>query len=380
MTASDQSNQKQDVELKRTPLHAFHGEHGARFVNFEGWEMPVQYRGILEEHRAVREAAGMFDVSHMGEFMVAGPQAEAFLNFVLTNDISRMEEERAQYNLMCYPNGGVVDDLIVYRRSAEAFLLCVNASNTAKDFEWLEGHVGDFDCTLQDISDHYALIALQGPESEAILNPLTRAILERLKLFATEETSVAGCDVIISRTGYTGEPGFEMFTPSPNADRLARGILEAGESRGLRLVGLGARDSLRLEAGYPLYGHELSETISPLQAGLGWAVKLKKKTDFIGKEALEREKTEGVPRKVVHFRTGARRILRQDTPVLNGEREVGRVLSGTLSPMLNEAIGTALVETGALKEGTLHADLRGRSFPLQLVKPPFYTSQQKNHE
>ncbi len=377
MSESNQTTGERTPQLKRTPLHALHREQGARFVDFEGWEMPVQCRGILEEHRAVREAAGLFDVSHMGEFIVAGPQAEAFLNLMLTNNISRMSEERAQYNLMCYPDGGVVDDLIVYRRSEEAFLLCVNAANTAKDFEWLERHVNSYDCTLQNVSDKYALLALQGPRADEILKPLTRAVIEHLEAFATEETSVAGRDVILSRTGYTGEPGFELFTPWGDAEPLAKAILEAGSALGLQLIGLGARDSLRLEAGDPLYGHELSREITPLQAGLGWAVKLKKEADFIGKETLRREKSDGLKRKVVHFRTGTRRILREGTPVVADGREAGRVLSGTLSPMLNEAIGSALVDSDAVEQGNLHADLRGKSFPLQLVKPPFYTSRQR---
>ncbi len=360
--------------LKTTPLNAFHREQGARMVDFAGWDMPVQYTGILEEHRAVRESAGLFDVSHMGEFTVAGPGAAGFLDSVLTNDISKISEGRAQYNLMCRPDGGVVDDLIVYRTGPEAFLLCVNASNATKDFAWLEGHVGDHDCSLRDDSSRYGLLALQGPAAETILKPLTRAVLDHLPSFGLEESSVAGWDVIISRTGYTGEPGFELFTPWNNTEPLARALCEAGADHGPRLAGLGARDSLRLEAGFPLYGHELSEEITPIQAGLGWAVKVKKKTDFIGRDALRREKESGPARRVVFFRTGNRRILRQGTPLLAAGREAGQVLSGTLSPMLNEAIGSALIESAAAEAGELSAELRGKSFPLQLVKPPFYTS------
>ncbi len=374
MAATRENNSDSRSLLRRTPLYGLHAELGARFVEFGGWEMPVQYRGILEEHRAVREAAGLFDVSHMGEFVVAGRDAGAFLNYVLTNDVSRIEPDRAQYNLMCRPDGGVVDDLLVYRRGDGAFLLCVNAANTATDFEWLREHAGGFDGTLRDVSDHYALLALQGPKAEEILKPLTRGILGHLRPFSTEETSIAGWDVLLSRTGYTGEDGFELFTPAANAESLARAVLEAGKGEGLQPAGLGARDSLRLEAGYPLYGHELSPGITPLQAGLGWAVRFRGKGDFIGRDALEREKREGPARRVVFFRTGNRRILRQGASVFAGEREVGRVLSGTLSPMLNEAIGSALVDAGVCAEAELRAELRGRSFPLHLVKPPLYTS------
>ena len=378
MSEQNQDSSEKSTDLEKTPLNAFHREQGARMVDFAGWEMPVQYGGILEEHRAVRETAGLFDVSHMGEFTVAGPQAAAFLDSVLTNDISRIKEGRAQYNLMCYPEGGVVDDLIVYRTGPDGFLLCVNASNCEKDFVWLQQHAGDFDCSLRDDSRRYGLLALQGPKAEAILKPLTRAMLGHLPSFALEETSVAGWDVTISRTGYTGEPGFELFTPWSNTEPLARALLEAGESVGLRLAGLGARDSLRLEAGFPLYGHELSEDITPLQAGLGWAVKLRKSADFIGKDALQKEKAAGPGRRVAFFRTGQRRILRENTALMAGGREVGRVLSGTLSPMLNEAIGSALVESSALEGRTVEAELRGKSFPLQWSKPPFYTSAHKS--
>ncbi len=378
MSDHNQDSSGPQTELKKTPLNAFHREQGARMVDFAGWEMPVQYGGILEEHRAVREAAGLFDVSHMGEFTVAGPQAAAFLDTVLTNDITRLAEGRAQYNLMCHPEGGVVDDLIAYRTGPESFLLCVNASNCEKDFAWIEGHLGEFDCSLRDDSRRYGLLALQGPKADEILKPLTKAILDHLPSFALEESSVAGWDVLISRTGYTGEPGFELFTPWNNTEPLARAILEAGESVGLRLAGLGARDSLRLEAGFPLYGHELSDDISPIEAGFGWAVKLGKKSDFIGKSALKQQKAAGVGRKVAFFRTGQRRILREGTPLFAENREVGRVLSGTLSPMLNEAIGSALVEASVLKVRTVQAELRGKSFPLQWVKPPFYTSAHKS--
>lgn len=357
-------------ELKRTPLRDFHASHGARLVDFAGWEMPVQYRSILEEHKAVRRAAGLFDVSHMGEIDVRGPGAGAFLNRLVTNDVARTYPGRVLYSPMCYPDGGVVDDLLVYQRGPEEFLLCVNASNVAKDLAWIQEQSAAFDVTVSDRSDDYALVAIQGPSAGAILQSLTGAKLGTIKYYHFAEGTVAGVQCLISRTGYTGEDGFELYHAPGDAVALAQALLEAGAAVGLELAGLGARDSLRLEAGYPLYGHELSAGISPLAAGLGWTVKLDKGVDFIGREALAAEKRGGV-QQVVFFRTGDRRIVRADTPVLDaGGAAIGRVLSGTLSPVLNEAIGSALIPLAAAA-GPLTADIRGTRLNLHLVKPPF---------
>ena len=359
------------ADLRRTPLHDFHVAHGGRMVDFAGWEMPVQYRSILEEHKVVRRAAGLFDVSHMGEVDVRGPDATRFLNRLVTNDVSRLFPGRVLYSPMCYPSGGVVDDLLVYQRTPEDFFLCINAGNIAKDLAWIQEQAKGFAVTITDRSDDYALLAIQGPNAAAIVQSLTGAKLGAIKYYHFGEGTVAGIQCIISRTGYTGEDGFELYHAATDAQALAAAVLAAGADHGIELAGLGARDSLRLEAGYPLYGHEITADISPLTAGLGWTVKLDKGCDFIGREALEAEKRNGAAQKVVFFRTGDRRIVRADTPVLGPDgAQVGRVLSGTLSPILNEAIGSALVSTAALTQ-TLEVDIRGTKLPLQLVKPPF---------
>jgi aminomethyltransferase len=332
--------------------------------------MPVQYTGILEEHRAVRSAAGLFDVSHMGEVLVSGPRAGEYLDHLLTNRIQGQPDGKAIYSPMCHPSGGTVDDLLVYKRADDDFLLCVNASNIDKDVAWIEQQAVAFDCTIRDASNDYALLALQGPRALDILQQLTATTLADIAYYTFAHGSVDGVETIISRTGYTGEDGFELFLPADRAEAMAEAILAAGAPHRLQLSGLGARDSLRLEAGFPLYGHELSDTISPIQAGLDWTVRFKKPA-FIGREALLDQKENGVERKVVYFRTGSRRIVRADTPIRADGRDVGVVLSGTLSPMFNEAIGTALLYVDSLSL-PITVDIRGKSQALEIVQPPFY--------
>lgn len=358
-------------DLQRTPLRDFHAAHGARLVDFAGWEMPVQYRSILEEHKAVRRAAGLFDVSHMGEVDVRGPEAGKFLNHLVTNDVAKLYPGRVLYSPMCYPTGGVVDDLLVYMRGPDDYFLCINAGNIAKDLAWIRAQASAFAVTITDRCDDYALLAVQGPRAAEIVQSLTGAKLGLVKYYHFTEGTVAGIHCLISRTGYTGEDGFELYHAAGDAVALAEAILAAGAPRGLELAGLGARDSLRLEAGYPLYGHELTQDISPLTAGLGWTVKLDKGADFIGRDALVIEKQHGAPNQVVFFKTGDRRIVRAETPVLGADGAVvGRVLSGTLTPILNEAIGSALVTTAAATQ-PLAVDIRGTKLNLHLVKPPF---------
>ena len=358
-------------ELKRTPLHAFHLQHGARLVDFAGWEMPVQYRSILEEHRAVRRAAGLFDVSHMGEMDVRGPDAQRYLNHLVTNDVARLFPGRVMYSPMCYPDGGVVDDVLVYHRAPDDYFVCVNASNVDKDLAWMKEQMTGFKVTVTDRSSDYALLALQGPAAATILQPLTGAKLDRFKYYHFGEGTVAGVHCLISRTGYTGEDGFELYHAAGDAPALAAAIFDAGKPHGLELAGLGARDSLRLEAGFPLYGHELSADISPVAAGLAWTVKVNKGVPFVGEAALRKELADGSRRQVVFFRTGDRRIARPGTPVqLAGGARVGEVLSGTLSPLLNEAIGSALVHPGAVEQ-SLEIEIRGQLLPIQVVRPPF---------
>ena len=358
-------------ELQRTPLREFHAANGARLVDFAGWEMPVQYRSILEEHKAVRRAAGLFDVSHMGEVDVRGAQAEAFLNNLVTNDVAKLYPGRVLYSPMCYANGGVVDDLLVYMRGPDDYFLCINAGNIAKDLAWIHEQAAGFDVTITDRSADYALLAVQGPLAAPIVQSLTGAKLGLVNYYHFVEGTVAGVNCLISRTGYTGEDGFELYHAAGDAETLAKALMAAGQSQGLELAGLGARDSLRLEAGYPLYGHEITADISPLTAGLGWTVKLAKGADFIGRDALLTEKENGSTQSVVFFKTGDRRIVRPDSAVFNAAGEiVGKVVSGTLSPILNEAIGSALVSKSAA-ESLLQVYIRGTKINLQLVKPPF---------
>jgi aminomethyltransferase len=358
------------MSLQTTPLNAFHRRHGGRMVDFAGWDMPVQYRSILEEHKAVRARAGLFDVSHMGEADVKGPEALKFLQHLVSNDCSKLFPGRVLYTVMCYPHGGVVDDLLVYMRGNDDYFLCINAGNIAKDVAWLQEQVKGFQCTVTDRSADFGQLAIQGPEAVKIVQTLTPAALAGIKYYHFAEGVVAGVSCLISRTGYTGEDGVELYCPAADTERLAEAVLAAGAPLGLELTALGARDSLRLEAGFPLYGHEITELIDPLTAGLGWVVKFDK-GPFIGSEALLAAKAAGLAEKIVFFKTGDRRIVRAETPVMDADGQiVGRVVSGTLSPILNEAIGSALVGAKAVA-ADLFADIRGTKLQLQLVKPPF---------
>lgn len=360
--------------MSSIPLHKFHERHGARFVDFSGWHMPVQYTSILEEHRAVRNSAGLFDVSHMGEFHISGKAAARFLDRMLTNRIASIPVGKAVYSPMCDETGGVVDDLIVYRTGEEAFLVCVNAGNIQKDFDWFMARKKE-EALKVEIEDHsvdYALLALQGPQAEMILKSLGLAAVETLRRFEHIETVFQGEKTIrICRTGYTGEDGFEIYVSPKDAEGLARSLMETGSPLGLKLCGLGCRDSLRLEAGYPLYGHELSSEISPLEAGLGWTVKFDKE-DFVGKKALTNHKEVGISRRVVHFTLEGRRIAREGTEVLDESgKSVGRVLSGTISPMLGCPIGSAIISVEVATD-PLFVDLRGHKCGLKIEKPPLH--------
>jgi len=340
-------------------------------VPFAGWLMPVQYTSILQEHRAVRESAGLFDVSHMGEVTVSGPQAATFLDALVPNHVAGLHDGKALYTCMCNEDGGTVDDLIIYRFAADRFFLCVNAGNASADIVWIKQHAANYDCAVEDVSGDYALIALQGPQAIAILKKLIATDAIPSKRFTFSQTEMAGATVIVSRTGYTGEDGVEIYCPVAQADTLARLVMDAGQDHRLTLCGLGARDSLRLEAGYPLYGHELGPDISPLQAGLGWTVKLTTKGDFIGRAALEAEQANGPTRRIVHFTLEDRRIARQGTAVLCGDKEVGAVVSGTLSPILNKPIGSALIASDA-DDKNLQVSLRGNPVSLNVKKPPLH--------
>lgn len=358
-------------ELKTTPLRDFHLAHSGRLVPFAGWELPVQYTGILEEHRAVRNKAGLFDVSHMGEIGVRGPQALDLLQHLLTNDISRAEITGAIYSPMCLESGGCVDDVIVYHRGRNDYFLCVNAANAEKDLEWVMKHAGGYDCTVRDLSSEYAQISLQGPLAWEIVKA-TGYAGEIPARFHAIDAVVAGKKVYLSRTGYTGEDGCEMYCAPADATALAEGLYAAGKPMGLLLCGLGSRDSLRLEAGMPLYGHEISEDTSPLQAGLGWAVKLGKKEDFIGKAALKRQAEEGANLRTINFVLEGRRIAREGTTVFDEVgRPVGHVCAGSFSPTLERPIGSAIIDS---RTGTasLFVELRGVKEAMRVAKAPLH--------
>lgn len=360
-------------DIKEIPLRNFHTKYGARFVNFGGWNMPVQYTSILEEHQAVRQAAGLFDVSHMGEFNVSGPAAGAFLDRLLVNAIAAAPAGKAIYSPMCAEDGTVVDDLIVYCIAPTEYLVCVNAGNIEKDLAWFQGKAAEWelDVEIKDRSDDFALLALQGPLALDILTNAGIGEAHQIKRFNHLPVTYGGSQIRICRTGYTGEDGVEIYVAPDAAEGLAEALLEAGQEIGLKLCGLGARDSLRLEAGFPLYGHELSDAITPLQAGLSWTVKFKK-ADFVGKAALAEQKESGLRSRVVFFTLEGRRIAREGTSVINESGEsVGRVLSGTLSPMMGTPIGSALVKSEAL-EGELYVDLRGNKQALKQAKPPLH--------
>ena len=361
------------MELRRTPLHAEHAALGARLVPFAGYEMPVQYpSGITAEHQAVRTAAGLFDVSHMGEVEVHGERARDFVQYVTSNDVDRIDAGQAQYSTLLNETGGILDDLLVYRFEKH-FLLVVNASNREKDLEQLRRHAPAFGVTLRDRSDELALLALQGPKAEAILSRIAEGPLAGLGYYRFVETAVNGQPALISRTGYTGEDGFEIYLDAAAAVDLWRSLLNVGREEGVIPAGLGARDSLRLEMGYALYGNDLDEQHTPLEAGLGWVVKLDK-DDFVGREALVRQKEQGIPTRLAGFRLRQRGFPRPGYEVRTPGGGTGVVTSGTVSPSLGVGIGMAYLPATAAAAGTgIDLVIRGQTVPAEIVKPPFYT-------
>ncbi|WP_028545295.1 glycine cleavage system aminomethyltransferase GcvT [Paenibacillus taiwanensis] len=366
------------TELKRTPLFPQYANYpGARCIDFGGWELPVQFSGIQKEHDAVRQQAGLFDVSHMGEFWIEGPQAEAFIQGVTTNDVTRLVDGQAQYSLLCYPHGGVVDDLLVYRVAEGRYMLVVNASNIDKDFAWLEQHIPASGVNLRNVSDETALIALQGPQAVAILSSLTDTPVAQLKPFHFEEhVNIKGVTALVSRTGYTGEDGFELYAASSDAPKLWDIIMAAGEPHGLVPAGLGARDTLRFEARLPLYGQELSQHISPLEASLGMFVKLDS-GPFIGSDALQQQKQEGLKRKLVGLEMIDKGIARAHYPVYADGKQIGEVTTGTQSPTLKRNLALALIDTKYAELGTeLNVEIRGKQLKAQVIKAPFYKRNQ----
>jgi aminomethyltransferase len=359
-------------EIKKTQLCAEHERLGGKMVEFGGWWMPVRFSGIMEEHQAVRSSAGLFDVSHMGEVLITGPDALRFTNTLVTNNVEKLEQNQALYTCMCYPSGGIVDDLLVYRLP-QGYLLVVNAANIDKDFGWIVEHA-EGDVQIQNESPEYIQIALQGPRAAEILAPLTDLKLESIGFYRYGLGTVLGQPAIVSRTGYTGEDGFEVYMKGGEleASRLWRGILERGAAFNVMPVGLGARDTLRLEMGYMLYGNDITQETTPLEAGLGWVTKLKK-GPFIGRDALMEQKERGLRRSLIAFTVEGRSAPRHGYPLLFDGEPSGEVTSGGFSPSLEQGIGMGYLSTEAqAREGQFAVDIRGKSVPALRVSLPFY--------
>lgn len=357
--------------MKRTPLFNKHVSLGAKMVPFAGFEMPVQYSGLTEEHFAVREKAGLFDVSHMGQFFIEGPGAKDLLQYVATNNADALKDGKAQYTCLTNENGGIVDDLIVYKIADEKYFVVVNASNIDKDWNHINNH-NTFGAIMTNASDEMSLLAIQGPKATEILQKLTPVQLQDLPYYHFTIGEVAGVqDVIISNTGYTGSGGFEIYFKNEDAEKLWDELMSAGEEFGMLPCGLGARDTLRLEKGFCLYGNDLDDTTTPLEAGLGWITKFDK--DFVAKDILEKQKSEGVTKKLAGFEMQEKAIPRNGYPVVDAEgKTIGKVTSGTMSPMKKTGIGLAYLDTDFTKVGTeIFIQIRNKNIPAQVVKPPF---------
>ncbi len=357
-----------DQPLNQTPLYQLEKDLGGKMVDFGGWELPVQYTGILEEHEAVRTRAGVFDVSHMGEITVRGRQAVELLQRNTCNDITKLEDGRIHYNGLLYPTGGFVDDILIYRNAPDDYFVVVNASNSDKDFEWFVDNATELDVEVKNVSADYAQLALQGPDSERILQPMTDVALSPVKYYRFASGTVDGAPAIVSRTGYTGEDGFEVYVAPEHAQRIMKKMIDAGA----KPCGLGARDTLRLEAKMALYGNDIDHTTTPIEADLEWIVKLDK-GDFNGRDVLSREKNEGPRRKLVGFEMVDRGIARHGYPVVDGNEEIGVVTSGTHAPSLKKAIGLAYLPLDKSAQGTEFMVLiRGKETRARVIPTPFY--------
>ena len=360
-------------ELKKTPLYEEHVKLGAKLVEFGGWNMPVYYSSVISEHLNVREKAGIFDICHMGEFFIEGKDAFKLIQKVITNDLNKLGDGKAFYSAICLDNGGVIDDLFVYRFNEHKFMIVVNASNVEKDFKQFLDHKDEMEVDVLDKTNEISKIDLQGPKSEEILQKLSDFDLKNLNRFCFIEGNVDGVPTIISKTGYTGELGFELYFDSDKSVDIWRRLLLVGEGFGLKPIGLGARDTLRIEAGYSLYGHELSEEINPLEAGIGFVVKLDK-DNFIGKGALLKIKNEGIKRKIVVFEMLERGIPRQGYEVFKDGVEIGYVTSGTMSPTFKKGLGMAFVNIeDVVLENEIHIKIREKLYTAKIVKKPIYT-------
>ncbi|MGX9135247.1 glycine cleavage system aminomethyltransferase GcvT [Rummeliibacillus sp. JY-2-4R] len=363
------------TELKHTPLFDSYAKYGGKTIDFGGWDLPVQFSSIKAEHEAVRKNAGLFDVSHMGEIFVEGSDSLAYLQNLVTNDVSKVAINQTQYTTMCYEDGGVVDDLLIYKLEEAKYLLVVNAANIEKDFDWMKKQAFG-DVTITNRSSEFGQLALQGPIALEVLQQLTETNLQEIKPFRLQQhVNIKGYDTLVSRTGYTGEDGFEIYASNDAIVALWDLILQAGESKGVLPCGLGARDTLRFESCLPLYGQELSNTISPLEAGINFVVKLNKE-DFIGKDALLAQKENGVPRKSIGIEMIDKGIPRHGYKVYKGEEEIGEVTTGTQSPLTKRNIGLALVKSEYAVVGQeLEIEIRNRRLKVKTVETPFYKRQ-----
>lgn len=357
--------------MKRTPFFSIHQRLGAKIVPFAGYEMPVQYSGIVEEHHTVRNTVGVFDVSHMGEFFVEGPQALSFLQQVTINDVSKLVPGKAQYSAMCYDNGGIVDDLLVYRLAEDSFMVVVNAANIDKDWEWMKSHCPS-EVKFENKSDNIALLAIQGPKSQVTLQKLTQVNLSSIPYYHFVQGTLAGVDMIISRTGYTGELGFEIYFDGVHAENIWDAIFDAGKEFNIAPIGLGARDTLRLEMGYCLYGNDIDQTTHPLEAGLGWITKLDK-GEFIGKAAIQQAKADGLKRKLVGLMLNDKAIPRHGYSIILADGfAIGTVTSGTFSPSLGKGIAMGYVSLSHSTVGSpVYIEVRGKKVEARVVQTPF---------
>ena len=353
------------MEAQKTPLYDEHINLGGKVVDYAGWLLPVQYEGLVHEHEAVRNKAGLFDVSHMGAINVSGKDAMAYLDFLLTNDISKMDDNQIIYTFMCYPHGGVVDDLLVYKFTDDEYLLVVNAANSDKDYEWMKDQKKNFDVVIDNQSPQTAILALQGPEAEKILQKLTDTNLSELETFyIVRNTKVSGIDALVSRNGYTGEDGFEIYTDNEGVIKIWKDLLEVGKEFGLKPAGLGSRDTLRFEAMLPLYGQEISEEINPLEGGLKFFVKFNKESDFIGKDELKKIWDAGLKKKMVGFEMTGRGIPRAGYEIQKDGEVIGHVTTGYMSPTLKKNIGNAIINAEETELGN-EIDIMVRNKPVK---------------
>lgn len=358
--------------MKSVPLEAQHIAAGGKMVEFAGYSMPVQYTGIKEEHHAVRNRVGLFDVSHMGEVEFRGPDALAAVDRLITNDISKLVDGQAMYTAMCHENGGIVDDLVVYRLAQDRVFICVNAANREKDFEHMRAHkmAGNFE--MLDRGEEFAQLAIQGPLALDVVQSITDIDAAAVSYYHAANGKVAGIDCLVSRTGYTGEDGFEVYIPVAGAKAVFEGLMEAGAPVGMQLCGLGCRDTLRLESKFLLYGNDMTDDTNPLEAGLGWVTKLDRATDFVGKSAIQAIKSAGVTRRLRGLVLQDRGVMRHDYPIFVGDKEVGIVTSGGYSPTLEQSIGLGYIAVEHCDAERVDIEIRGRRLSATTTKKPFY--------